>query len=451
MASAGGEPGQGASIRDVLANRTYLPVFLANTVSVWGDYIARITVASVVFDRTGSALATAATFAVSLVPTIVGRGLLSAVSDRVPYRDVLVVGHALRAVLAVVLLVWVAQESSILGMFVLVFLLEIVGGPVIPASQMLLTDLFPDRRLFARAFELNALAEQVNQAIGLAAGGTVVFLLGPTPSLVLDALSFATAAVVVVLVVQRRPIVGTPTAGVGGYLADTLAGMRFLRHERVLGSLLGLSLVAALAMAAPEAVAIPYARSHTDGGLWAGLLMAAPIVGAVLGLLVIGRLRTERQIRAILPLAVLMPLPLLVTVLQPPLVVVGVAWVACGALQAFMLPLQSSFTVMVPDDLRGRVFGLAGSLAVATSGLAFLAAGWLSELTTPAAAVGICAVLSLAGLVLLAATWPGDALRLGVAKAYAVGGRRGAPTSQPGPVPPKAARPSDRARGTPGG
>ena len=57
------------SYGEVLRAPVFLPVFVTSTLSTWGDYIARITVAAVVFEWTGSALATAATFAVYLVPS----------------------------------------------------------------------------------------------------------------------------------------------------------------------------------------------------------------------------------------------------------------------------------------------------------------------------------------------------------------------------------------------
>ena len=88
--------------------------------------------------------------------------------------------------------------------------------------------------------------------------------------------------------------------------------------------------------------------------------MAAPILGAVVGLLVIGRLPAERQSSLVLRLALLTPLPLLVTIFEPPLPVVWAAWFVCGALQCYMLPLQAAFTLLVPTAMRGRVFGLAG-------------------------------------------------------------------------------------------
>ena len=136
--------------------------------------------------------------------------------------------------------------------------------------------------------------------------------------------------------------------------------------------------------------------------------MAAPILGTVLGLILIGRLSAERKSANIMRLALLMPLPLLVTIFQQPLWIVWLAWFACGALQAFMLPLQAAFTLLVPTALRCRVFGLAGAVSVGVSGVSFLVAGWISERTSPAASVGICAVITLGILILVAARWPKD-------------------------------------------
>jgi MFS family permease len=406
------------SYSEVLRAPVFLPVFLTATLSTWGDYIARITVAAVVFAWTGSALATAATFAVSLVPSILGRALLSPWCDRVAPRTALVATHLIRAGLVGGLVMAVATTRSVPLVLGLVFLLEFVGGPAITSSQMLLTDLFPDRRLFARAFGLWTLATQVNQAIGLALGGAVVGLVGESSALVIDLVTFLVGAAVLAVVVPPTSRVEPGEAQLASLAGDLKRGWHEIRSSRVLTLLLLLSLASALAMAAPEAVALPYASDHSGSSTWGGLLMAAPILGAVVGLLLIGRLPAERQSRLVMRLALLMPIPLLVTVVEPHLLVVWVAWFVCGALQSYMLPLQSAFTLLVPTALRGRVFGLAGALSVGVTGVCFLVAGWISEHTSPAASVGICAVVTLGVLVLLAARWPREEISSAVAETF---------------------------------
>ncbi|MBE3075779.1 MAG: hypothetical protein IMZ75_12695 [Actinobacteria bacterium] len=117
-------------------------------------------------------------------------------------------------------------------------------------------------------------------------------------------------------------------------------------------------------------------------------------------------------------MALLMPLPLVGTVFAPPVPITWLLWFGCGVLQAFMLPLQSTFSLVVPVQMRGRVFGLGGALSVAASGVAFLVAGYLAEYTTPARAVAICAAVSLLAIVALAVRWPRAALSRAVDTAY---------------------------------
>jgi MFS family permease len=443
------------SYSDVLRAPVFFPVFLAATLSTWGDYIARITVAAVVFSWTGSALATAATFAVSLVPSTLGRAVLSPLCDRLAPRTALVGTHLLRALLVAALIAAVVWTRSVAVVLLLVFLLEFVGGPAITASQMLLTDIFPNRRLYARAFGLTTLATQVNQAIGLALGGAIVGVIGDVWALAFNLATFGVGAVVVALVVPGHPPTQLEEARFWG---DLVLGWRQIRASRTLTLLLALSLATALAIAAPEALALPYADSHGASPMWGGLLMASPILGAVVGLLLIGRLSAERQSHLVMRLALVMPLPLLVTVVEPPLPVVWVSWFVCGALQCFMLPTQSAFTLIVPTAMRGRVFGLAGALSVGVTGVCFLLAGWISGGTGPAASVGICAVLTMGVLILLAARWPHREIGESVERAFTpteVGEGHEPPTS-PAPAEPAQAKtrpdlPQRATRTVPGG
>ncbi|KRF22665.1 MFS transporter [Phycicoccus sp. Soil802] len=399
-----------ASFAEVLRAPLARPVLAAAMLSTWGDHIARITAAAVVFSWTGSALATAATFAVALVASPLGRTLLAPIRGRVTPRACLIGSHLIAALLVGVLMVVVATTRSVLLVLTLVALIGFVAGLAVPGSRLLLTAIVPDRRLHTRAVGLSTLAVQVNQAIGLAVGGAAMSLIGGTKALVLDLLTFVVGAVVLITVKPPQPTLGPGAAPLPSRLADLRRGWHQVRGSRALTAVLGLLVANALAIAAPAAVALPYAAQQDTSSTWGGLLMAAPILGAVVGLLLIGRLPAERQASLVLRLALLTPLPLLVTILEPPLPVVWLAWFGCGALQCHLQPLQSAFTRLAPTAGRGGVLGLAGVLSVVVTGAGFVVAGWICERTTPAATVGICAVVTLGVLVLLAAKWPLDVL-----------------------------------------
>jgi len=426
------EPGRRIAMppySEVFRTRGYLALFLAAALSTWGDYLARVVVASFVLDQTGSPFAAAATFAVSLLPSIFGRSLLAPISDRVPYKYGLIVAHLSRAALVGVLIFTVgvtALTQTVPGrsgvplwmVFALLFLIELLGGPAVSSGQILMTDLFSDRRLYARALGLGTMSEQVNQAIGLTLGGFVVAWVGAVRGLVFDLVTFLLSALVMAVVVKAQAVRGIPSAGVVGFFRDIGHGARYLFRHSVLVSLLSLSLCSVWAMAAPEAVAIAYAQDQSGSTRLGGLLMAAPIFGAVAGLVMVGRWQPERQNSRIIFMALLMPLPLLVTALAPPLPLTWLLWFTCGVLQAFMLPLQSTFSLVVPAEMRGRVFGLGGALSVAASGAAYLVAGYLAEHMTPATAVATCAGASLVAIILLGLRWPRAALRRAVKTAY---------------------------------
>ena len=410
------------SYLQVFRTTGFLPAFLAISISTWGDYIARIAVAFVVREQTGSDLAMAATFAASLLPSILGRSLLSPLADRIPYKHVLIASDVVRAVFVVAILAAVAQHSPVPILLVLLFALELFGGPAGASLQILLTDLFPDRRAFFRARGITTLAEQFNQAIGLAVGGVIVTALSARGALLVDLATFAVSGMLFAVAVKARPVDGLPSPGIVGFLRDLTQGARYLARHRVLVSLLALSLIAMWPIVAPEAIAIPYVLDHGFPPWLGGFLMAAPVLGAVAGIIVVGRWQPEVASSRMVPMALLMPVPLLLAAALPPtltwLPVVWLMWFACGALQAFLLPLQATFALVVAADMRGRVIGLAGAASMTSSALGFLLAGWLSESLAPRSAVAICAAIGLGAIALLAATWPKRSLRRAVDQAF---------------------------------
>ncbi len=413
-----GHDGSAPTYAAVLRVPRYLPIFLANALSMWGDYIARVTIAAVVFERTRSPLATATTLAISLVPSFFGRSLVGPIVDRFPYKWVLIWSYLLRAACVLGLMVLVVADSSLWSIFVALFALELIGGAATASNMILLTDLFEDRRLYARAVGLGAMSEQCNQAFGLAIGGGLVALLGPETGLLFDLLTFVVAAVVILVVVELMPVTGRRGKGLRGFAHDLFTAAGDLAHHPVLARLVALSAVASLGIAAPEALAIPIAGENGWGG-WGGVLMAAPIAGAVVGIVLIGRPDVQRQNRSIVPLALAMPLPLLVTAFHPPIIVVAALFFASGMMQAFMVPLQATFALVTEPELRGRIFSLAGSVSIAAAGLSFLAAGWIGQHTNPYVGVTVCAAVCLALVAVLSARWPHRRVLTEVDRAYA--------------------------------
>ncbi|HET7476905.1 MAG TPA: MFS transporter [Dermatophilaceae bacterium] len=402
---------------NVLRQPGVLTAFAASTLSAWGDNFTRIAIAAVVFNQTGSALATAATFAVAVLPAIFGRSLLAGIADRVRYKHVLVWVNLFRAGVLVAIALCVMAKVPIWVLLSLVVVSVLSEGPELSAHQMLWLDLLPDRLMYARYMGLGNVTKQLNQVVGLGIGGVLLLVMTPSQAVLFDAGTFVMAALAYGRVARLSPLLVEAGTGLAGFFADLASAARYLRGDRILRNLLGLSLCAVWGMTAPEAVAVAYAGAHDNPGV-GGLLMAAPILGAATGLAMVSRWRPEVQNDRLILLALVMPLPLLVTYADPAPVVAGLLWFACGVLQGFMLPLQATFNLSIEPSMRARVFGLGGSIAVGCSGVAYLAAGWVADLTAPATAVGLMALVSNVAIAVVFFRWPRQLLRSTVQSAY---------------------------------
>lgn len=391
------------SYRRVLSNGEFRALYGARVLSDWGDAMARVAISALVLHRSGSALFAAAVFAVSFLPQVFGQALLAPYADRVSRRTLLVVCDGLRAAFVAVLVLAVAVEVPLALLLALLFVVELVGAPFFAAGYALLTELFVDRALFLRASSLTSLTSQLNQVLGVALGGLVVGVLGAERALWIDAGTFVVSGIMLALSVRPRAAaaaLGLP--GLGDLARDVRDGLAHLRHDPSLRALLVLAWVMTLVLVAPEAVALPYAAAHGADAKAGGVLLAAVPFGAVLGVALVGRWHPVAQVRRMLPLASCAPLPLLGVVADPSWPVAAGLFVLSGLCQGFMVPLMATYALLAPDEMRGRLNGLAGSGFALVTALAFLVVGALADLTTEATAVVVAAVVT---GVFLAATW----------------------------------------------
>lgn len=387
----------------MLANREFRALFGARVLSDWGDAIARVAIAALVLHRSGSALFSAAVFAVSFLPQVFGQALLAPYADRVSRRTLLVVCDLLRAAFVVVLVLAVAVHLPLAVLLVLLFVVELVGAPFFAAGYALLTELFDDHSLFLRASALTSLTSQLNQVLGVALGGLVVGILGAELALWLDAGTFVVSALILSVSVQARAAaaaLGLP--GMSDLWRDVRTGLGYLRGHVPLRALLVLAWVMTLALVAPEAVALPYAADHGADAKAGGVLLAAVPFGAVLGVALVGRWQPVVQVKRMLPLATLAPLPLVGLLADPSWPAAAVLFVLSGVCQGFMVPLMATYALLAPDAMRGRLNGLAGSGFALVTAIAFVVVGALADLTSPARAVAAAAI---ATGVFLAVTW----------------------------------------------
>src|SRR5947208_17102690 len=95
--------GRPPSLRQLFAVPEFRALFAAFVASIAGDQLARVALTVLVFDRTGSAGLAGLTYALTVLPAIVGGPLLSGLADRLPRRRVMITCDVARAGLVAVM------------------------------------------------------------------------------------------------------------------------------------------------------------------------------------------------------------------------------------------------------------------------------------------------------------------------------------------------------------
>jgi MFS family permease len=376
--------------RAVLANREFAALYGAQCLSLLGDQLARIAIANLVFQRTGSPLAASSTFAVSYLTYLVGGPLLSGLADRYPRLTVMVLCDLLRAPLVLVMCL---GDLPIWTVFVLVGLLGTLAPPFDSARGALQPDVLQGDAYVVGNALLNV-TMQVSQVLGFVLGGTVVALTSVRGAIAMDAATFLMSAGLLLVGVRARPA-ALSFSQRRGFVKDTVEGFMLVARTAALRRLLLLSVIGSVAVIAPEGLAVPVAKDLGGGALAAGVLTASVPLGFLLASPFVLRLEPDRRLGLLPALVILCGAPLLLTPLSDSLPLTAVLWTAAGCGATLNLVTGPAFMQRCPAELRGRAYGFAATSLNASQGLALVLSGLAADLVDPALAVALMAAAAL--------------------------------------------------------
>ncbi|MFD0691824.1 hypothetical protein [Actinomadura fibrosa] len=169
--------------RDAFALPEFRVLFALQALQVGGDAVRMLALSVQVFERTGSALASALAFGAGLLPYVLGGALLLALADRVPARRLLAGTHLLRLVVTAVLALDGTPVPAAIALVAALGLAAPVGAAAVQAR---LAALLPgDGLVLGRSLFLMTAAGA--QIAGQAAGGLLLAAVAPSGALWLAA------------------------------------------------------------------------------------------------------------------------------------------------------------------------------------------------------------------------------------------------------------------------
>lgn len=404
-----------ASFSEVLANREFRSMWLAQLLSVAGDQLARVAMTILVYDRTRSALLTAITYAITFLPWILGGVGLAGLADRLPRRQVMIAADLARMTLVTMMAVVTTVNRSGAGLLLmggLLFLVTLLDSPFKSARSALVADVLTGER-YTLGTAITQITLQAGTVAGFALGGVVVAVVGARTALLADAATFAASAVLLATGLRKRPAAAAGAQG-QSHIRLMLAGVRLVFGDPRLRTLMLLGWLAAF-YEAPMSLAAPYAaRFHgLPLAVTTGLVFAGLPLGTMAGATAFSRLLRPRwQQRLMTPLAVA-ACALLIFFWAVPgftasLVILGVTGV-CGSYQ---VAANAAFVTAVAPQHRGQAFGLANGGMQVLQGVWYVAVGGLASEFRTADVIAVSGALGALLAAGLALSWSRASFRV---------------------------------------
>jgi MFS family permease len=402
-------------LTDPLRRPAFRRLATSYAVNELGDWMGIVALSVLVFELTGSALATTALFlGTGFLPALLTPILVARV-ERPPPRIVLPVMYAAEAV-AFGGLALLADHFS-LGAVVAV---ATIDGTIALAARALTRSvaaamLEPSGELRAGNAILNV-AFTGGAALGPAIAGATVAALGVQSALLLDAVSFY--AIAWILLTAGRLPQAEPEPG---QLRERVrAGLTYIREHRTLRRLLTAQAGAFIFFSAVLPIEVIYAKETLGAGdTGYGLLLASWGGGMVLGSVIFAALR-----KASLPLLLFFSTlavgaGYLGMAAAPTLVFACLASACGGAGNGVQwVSTVSAVQELTAAGMQARVISVLESLGAATPGVGFLLGGLIATTIGPratflVAGAGVVAIVLLA-VPLMGRKWPSSAVERGL-------------------------------------
>lgn len=363
-------------------NRDFRALFVSQIISLGGDWFATVALLGIVGELSSRpSLAKSLVFVAQSLPAFLVTPLAGPVADRYNRKKVMLVVAVVSSIAALGFLaigpgrIWVAYACQ----SVLTALSAFSG----PASQAAVANLVEPEDLPTAMSTLGATWGTM-LAVGASVGGLFTKFFGRRASFIADAVSFAVAAGVLLLIKRRTDAGGTGARTRMRPLHDTREGLALARRDPLLRALLPSKAGMGLANGVVGLLTVLAVKRFNSGDGGTGLLLAARGFGVVIGPLLAGRLGGTRDIPAILRVCAVSCLGYGVfywgVAFSPAIVLAGLftllAHVGGGA-QWTLSTL--GLTIATPDAFRGRILSADFALVTLSMSISLVVGGLIGD------------------------------------------------------------------------
>jgi len=279
--------------RRLLHNRSFLALWLGQTVSFIGDYFCWLAIPIMIEKLTGSALQVGLSVMASALPMLVLGPVAGVFVDRWDRKRTMVVADLLRAGL-VLLCLLVRTPDQVWIYYAVAFLMSCVSRFFFPSQNAVLPLIVPDRDDLLAANGLMQIVQTAGLLIGPSLAGFSIGIWGEQVAFVADSATFLVSAAAITTMAVPRTTPGrgekqTTRGALATVVTEIREGVVYLFSNRTMVGVLMCLAVVHLGLGAINVIWVPFMRRVFGmGAEGLGAVDASQGVGMVLGGLVLG-------------------------------------------------------------------------------------------------------------------------------------------------------------------
>ena len=391
----------------ILKNRTFLLLFLGNTISLIGFGFNLVGVSWLVLEVTGSELALGKIMAMATVPGVVLALFAGIIIDKVNRKWLLVVLDLFRMVVVGTFVILLVQDRfSMNALFITVLLMGTGSSLFWPTAQAFVQELVSAKDYF-HANALLSASYQAGSILGAGIGGVVVHFYGVPTALAFNALTHLISALLISAAPFTRQVVHHEVESIWQSVSK---GFIYFK-EKVGVLILGFTTILAdvAIWGALSVLTITISKEVFLAGSWGyGLMDGLYGVGALISTVaVVYMTQFLGRDRTLLLCYVVAGAMCLLVPIAISIYLAGVAYFFMGLHNnAARICIRTIFMEQIPNKIMGRVqtiLGVYTRLLVVTSALS---AGWITEnlsVNTGMIFTGIHYLIALMGTIIILA------------------------------------------------
>ena len=395
---------------DILSDRTYRHLFLAQVVALLGTGLATVALGLLAYDLAGdgAAMVLGTVFTIKMVAYVGIAPIAGAFADRVNRRALLVALDLVRGAAALCL----PFVTEVWQVYVLIFLLQSASAAFTPTFQATIPDVLPEEARYTRALSLSRLAYDLENIVSPTLAALLLAVMSYNSLFLGTVVGFAASALLVLSVLLPSPKASEPR----GIYDRTTRGIRiYLATPRLRGLLaLNLAVSSAGAMVLVNSVVMvrgqlgmnESALAWTMFAFGAGSMIAALLLPRVLDRL------ADRPVMvagawAMVGAMLVLAAAILMTGLTWPLLL-GM-WLVIGVgYSTVQTPSGRLLRRSAHAEDRPAVFAAQFALSHACWLVTYPLSGWLMTAFGTVPALVVLASVAVAGIVSALRLWPAD-------------------------------------------